>query len=200
MQIQTLGPRSLTGSRFDAGSLSLAGAGHLRQVRAGPLLRGGGAERQGVRGTAVLEKRGGRTGDDRGLRRRRVGLLSPLRVAPGNILQSVASSARSRSREGKRPAWTEEEEEELRKLYEEHRRSDGLSRLSSLFFAGALAARLDLTLRASPRPVPDVVETLLPLLSNGNRTRRQVVTQLVHMGLVGNAKELKKAKYVFYSW
>lgn len=44
--------------------------------------------------------------------------------------------------------------------------------------------------------VPDIVETLLPLLSNSNRTRRQVVTQLVHMGLVDNAKELKKQKYV----
>lgn len=34
-------------------------------------------------------------------------------------------------REGKRPAWTEEEEDELRKLYEEHCRSEGL--LSFLF-------------------------------------------------------------------
>uniref|UniRef100_A0A669E589 Timeless circadian clock n=1 Tax=Oreochromis niloticus TaxID=8128 RepID=A0A669E589_ORENI len=68
--------------------------------------------------------------------------------------------------EEKRPAWTEEEEEELRRLYEEHRDSE----------------------------VPDIVETLLPLLSNSNRTRRQVVTQLVHMRLVDNAKELKKPK------
>ena len=44
--------------------------------------------------------------------------------------------------------------------------------------------------------VPDIVETLLPLLSNSTRTRRQVVTQLVRMGLVDNAKELKKQKYV----
>lgn len=34
-------------------------------------------------------------------------------------------------REGKRPTWTEEEEEELRKLYDEHRHSEGL--LSFLF-------------------------------------------------------------------
>lgn len=46
--------------------------------------------------------------------------------------------------------------------------------------------------------VPDIVETLLPLLSNSNRTRRQVVTQLVHMGLVDNAKDLKKPKCVFF--
>ncbi|XP_070758928.1 protein timeless homolog isoform X2 [Enoplosus armatus] len=68
--------------------------------------------------------------------------------------------------EGKKPTWTEEEEEELRKLFEEHRHSE----------------------------VPDIVETLLPLLSNNTRTRRQVVTQLVHMGLVDNAKELNKQK------
>ncbi|KAM6927188.1 protein timeless homolog [Xenentodon cancila] len=68
--------------------------------------------------------------------------------------------------EGKKPTWTEEEEEELRKLYLEHRDSE----------------------------VPDIVETLLPLLGNSNRSRRQVVTQLVHMGLVDNSKELKKQK------
>uniref|UniRef100_A0A8C4EF66 Timeless circadian clock n=1 Tax=Dicentrarchus labrax TaxID=13489 RepID=A0A8C4EF66_DICLA len=68
--------------------------------------------------------------------------------------------------QGKKPTWTEEEEEELRKLYEEHRHSE----------------------------VPDIVETLLPLLSNSSRPRRQVVMQLVHMGLVDNAKELKKQK------
>uniref|UniRef100_A0AAQ6ALW6 Timeless circadian clock n=1 Tax=Amphiprion ocellaris TaxID=80972 RepID=A0AAQ6ALW6_AMPOC len=74
------------------------------------------------------------------------------------------------SKDGCKPTWTEEEEEELRKLYEEHRDSE----------------------------VPDIVETLLPLLSNSNRNRRQVVTQLVRMGLVDNAKELKKPKYVLY--
>uniref|UniRef100_A0A8C9WRJ0 Timeless circadian clock n=1 Tax=Sander lucioperca TaxID=283035 RepID=A0A8C9WRJ0_SANLU len=68
--------------------------------------------------------------------------------------------------EGKKPTWTEEEEEELRNLYEEHRHSE----------------------------VPDIVETLLPLLSDSTRTRRQVVTQLVRMGLVDSAKELKKQK------
>ncbi|XP_070701578.1 protein timeless homolog [Pempheris klunzingeri] len=72
----------------------------------------------------------------------------------------------SKDGEGKKPTWTEEEEEELRTLYEEHRDSE----------------------------VPDIVETLLPLLSNSTRTRRQVVTKLVHLGLVDNAKELKKQK------
>ncbi|XP_029288140.1 protein timeless homolog isoform X2 [Cottoperca gobio] len=68
--------------------------------------------------------------------------------------------------EKSKPTWTEEEEEELRNLYEEHRNSEA----------------------------PDIVEMLLPLLSNRNRNRRQVVIQLVHMGLVASAKELKKQK------
>ncbi|CAN9512282.1 unnamed protein product [Ophioblennius macclurei] len=72
----------------------------------------------------------------------------------------------SKEGDGKKPSWTEEEEEELRRLYEEHRDSED----------------------------PDIVETLLPLLSNSSRTRRHVVIQLVHMGLVGSAKELKKPK------
>ncbi|KAM7401954.1 hypothetical protein PAMP_017231 [Pampus punctatissimus] len=72
----------------------------------------------------------------------------------------------SKDENGKKPTWTEEEELELRNLYVEHHNSE----------------------------VPDIVETLLPLLSNTTRTRRQVVTQLVHMGLVENAKELKKQK------
>uniref|UniRef100_A0A8C8C201 Timeless circadian clock n=1 Tax=Oncorhynchus tshawytscha TaxID=74940 RepID=A0A8C8C201_ONCTS len=62
--------------------------------------------------------------------------------------------------------WTPEEEDELRTLYEEHRDSE----------------------------VPDIVETLLPLLSNTTRTRRQVVAQLVAMGLVDSVKELKKQR------
>lgn len=47
--------------------------------------------------------------------------------------------------------------------------------------------------------MPDIVETLLPLLSNSTRTRRHVVTQLVRMGLVDNAKELKKQKYALHT-
>ncbi|KAJ8412126.1 hypothetical protein AAFF_G00143930 [Aldrovandia affinis] len=64
----------------------------------------------------------------------------------------------------KRANWTPEEEEELRQVYEEHRDSG----------------------------VPDVVETILPLLSNTTWTRRQVVAQMVHMGLVDSVKDLKK--------
>ncbi|XP_076124222.1 protein timeless homolog [Alosa pseudoharengus] len=66
----------------------------------------------------------------------------------------------------KKAKWTPEEEEELQRLYEEHKDSG----------------------------VPDIVETLLPLLSNPNRNRRQVVTQMVVLGLVDSAKDLKKEK------
>uniref|UniRef100_A0A6D2YAE5 Timeless circadian clock n=1 Tax=Takifugu rubripes TaxID=31033 RepID=A0A6D2YAE5_TAKRU len=75
----------------------------------------------------------------------------------GAVREMTEGYSNDRSEAG--PAWTEEDEEELRKLYEEHRHSE----------------------------VPDIVETLLPLLSNCNRTRRQVVIQLVHMGLVDNS-------------
>ncbi|XP_012696574.1 protein timeless homolog [Clupea harengus] len=66
----------------------------------------------------------------------------------------------------KKTKWTPEEEEELHRLYEEHKDSG----------------------------VPDIVETLLPLLSNTDRTRRQVVTHMVAMGLVDSVKDLKKEK------
>ncbi|XP_072522600.1 protein timeless homolog isoform X2 [Salminus brasiliensis] len=66
----------------------------------------------------------------------------------------------------KKVTWTPEEEEELRRLYEEHKDSG----------------------------VSDVVETLLPLLSNTNLTRRQVVSQMVSMGLVDSVKDLKKER------
>lgn len=100
-------------------------------------------------------------------------------------------------RGGKKPTWTEEEEEELRKLYEEHRHSEGLLCFCLLQFHtidSGLDAFIDCWFLCLE---PDIVEALLPLLSNNTRTRRQVVTQLVHMGLVDNAKELKKQKYVF---
>lgn len=89
----------------------------------------------------------------------------------------------------------------MRNLYEEHRHSEGVVffricnyRLQEIFAYHiprcGFCNRLFLCLE------PDIVETLLPLLSNSNRTRRHVVMQLVHMGLVENAKALKKPKYV----
>ncbi|XP_035376432.1 protein timeless homolog [Electrophorus electricus] len=66
----------------------------------------------------------------------------------------------------KKAPWTPVEEEELRQLYEEHKNSG----------------------------VPDIVETLLLLLSNTSRTRRQVVAQMVSMGLVDSVKDLKKER------
>ncbi|XP_060766710.1 protein timeless homolog [Neoarius graeffei] len=65
----------------------------------------------------------------------------------------------------KKAKWTPEEEEELRRLYEEYKDSG----------------------------VPDIVETLLPLLST-DRTRRQVVVQMVSLGLVDSVKDLKKER------
>uniref|UniRef100_A0A6Q2YDH2 Timeless circadian clock n=1 Tax=Esox lucius TaxID=8010 RepID=A0A6Q2YDH2_ESOLU len=72
------------------------------------------------------------------------------------------------SKEGskKKAKWAPEEEEELRTLYEEHRDSG----------------------------VPDIVETLLPLLSNTSRTRRQLVAQMVAMGLVDSVRDLKQQR------
>ncbi|KAM4612600.1 protein timeless homolog [Polymixia lowei] len=84
----------------------------------------------------------------------------------GNVREMTEGYSNDGGGSNKKATWTEEEEEELRKLYEEHRDSEE----------------------------PDIVETLLPLLSNGTRTRRQVVMQLVQMGLVASAKELKKPK------
>ncbi|GAA6107907.1 protein timeless homolog [Tachysurus ichikawai] len=63
----------------------------------------------------------------------------------------------------KKAIWTPEEEEELQRAYEEHKDSG----------------------------VPDIVETILPLLGT-ERTRRQVVIQMVSMGLVDSVKDLKK--------
>lgn len=85
----------------------------------------------------------------------------------------------------------------MRKLYEEHRHSGGL--FSLLLFDAVthhFCILIGPVLCAFSLSVPDIVETLLPLLSNCNRTRRQVVTQLLRMGLVDNAKELKKPKSV----
>ncbi|XP_051768589.1 protein timeless homolog [Ctenopharyngodon idella] len=65
----------------------------------------------------------------------------------------------------KKGKWTPEEEEQLQRLYEEYRDSG----------------------------VPDVVETLLPLLSS-SRTRREVVSHMVSMGLVDSVKDLKKER------
>ncbi|XP_066564287.1 protein timeless homolog isoform X3 [Amia ocellicauda] len=66
----------------------------------------------------------------------------------------------------KRVTWSSEEEAELGKLYLEHRDSGDA----------------------------DVVETLLPILSNPSWTRRQVVQQLVNLGLVDSVKDLKKQR------
>uniref|UniRef100_A0A9J8CZ91 Timeless circadian clock n=1 Tax=Cyprinus carpio carpio TaxID=630221 RepID=A0A9J8CZ91_CYPCA len=68
--------------------------------------------------------------------------------------------------EGKKKSkWTPEEEEQLQRLYEEYKDSG----------------------------VPDIVETILPLLSISH-TRREVVSHMVSMGLVDSVKDLKKER------
>ncbi|XP_062323129.1 protein timeless homolog [Osmerus eperlanus] len=84
----------------------------------------------------------------------------------GAVRDMTEGYSKDRDESNNKATWTQEEEEELRSLYETHRDSG----------------------------VPDIVETLLPLLSNSNRTRRQVVVQMVQMGLVDSAKDLKKQK------
>uniref|UniRef100_A0A8C2E0T3 Timeless circadian clock n=1 Tax=Cyprinus carpio TaxID=7962 RepID=A0A8C2E0T3_CYPCA len=71
--------------------------------------------------------------------------------------------------EGKKKSkWTPEEEEQLQRLYEEYKDSG----------------------------VPDIVETILPLLSISH-TRREVVSHMVSMGLVDSVKDLKKESPLF---
>ncbi|XP_056590423.1 protein timeless homolog isoform X2 [Triplophysa dalaica] len=65
----------------------------------------------------------------------------------------------------KKVKWTTEEDQELRDLYEKYNDSG----------------------------VPDIVETLIPLLSS-TRTRREVVSQIVVLGLVDSVKDLKKER------
>ena len=135
----------------------------------------------------------------------------PPRSPPG--LPSVSPPALSlRGGSKTKVAWTEEEEEELRSLFLEQRDSEGAGSLQlqcygvlvrgsalsdpavpSLSLSLCLCLPPSLPLSLSLSPVPDPVEALLPLLG-ATRSRRQVVLQLVHMGLVESAKQLKKHK------
>ncbi len=45
--------------------------------------------------------------------------------------------------------------------------------------------------------MPDIVETILPLLSSSH-TRRDVVSHMVSMGLVDSVKDLKKERYDYF--
>lgn len=112
--------------------LSVPGTGHLCQVFGEPFLCTDGTEQQGVHRTVVLEKCGGCVRDDRRLQQRQVGsfLFSHWRIF--FQIRKLVAHYRQRIREEKGPAWTEEDEEELRKLYEEHRHSEGLFFLLSL--------------------------------------------------------------------
>ncbi|KAI5614487.1 protein timeless-like isoform X1 [Silurus asotus] len=81
----------------------------------------------------------------------------------GSVRQMTEGYSADDAGANKKAKWTPEEEEELQRLYEEYKDSG----------------------------VPDIVETILPLLSS-DRNRRQVVIQMVSMGLVDSVKDLKK--------
>lgn len=68
--------------------------------------------------------------------------------------------------------------------------------VSVIWFLGMLTSLLNGLCCGFRSSVPDVVETLLPLLSS-SRTRREVVSHMVSMGLVDSVKDLKKEKYDF---
>lgn len=68
--------------------------------------------------------------------------------------------------------------------------------VSVIWFLGMLNSLLNGLCCGFCSSVPDVVETLLPLLSS-SRTRREVVSHMVSMGLVDSVKDLKKEKYDF---
>ncbi|XP_073235962.1 protein timeless homolog [Porites lutea] len=65
----------------------------------------------------------------------------------------------------KKRAWSEEENEQLRALYEEYKNSE-----------------------------EDIVERIMEHMLNSSRTRRQVVTQLVNLGVVEDRKLLRKKR------
>lgn len=83
----------------------------------------------------------------------------------GTVRQMTEGYSEDDNGAKKNAKWTPEEEVELQRVYEEYKDSG----------------------------VPDIVETLLPLLST-ERTRRQVVIQMVAMGLVDSVKDLKKVR------
>lgn len=187
---------------YDVGvrwGLFFTGTGLLCHVRAEAFLCAGGAEHQGVRWAAVLEERGGCPGDDRRLQQRRVGAFLSFTFSQRCFKNRNWSSLPFMPQRGKGASvdWRGG-----RGVAEAVRGAPSFWRfvLSAFFhlFAGHFCALIRSILCVFSLSVPDIVETLLPLLSNSNRTRRQLVTQLVHMGLVDNAKDLKKPKCAFF--
>ncbi|EDO48937.1 predicted protein, partial [Nematostella vectensis] len=81
------------------------------------------------------------------------------------LLGLVTDKRAFRKPAAKKGAWGADEEEQLRAVYEEYKQSDG-----------------------------DIVEKILSHLTNTSRSRRQVVNQLVKMGLVEDRKTLRKKR------
>lgn len=83
----------------------------------------------------------------------------------GAVREMTEAHSKDGEESKKKAKWTHEEDQELRELYRKQKDSG----------------------------VPDIVETLIPLLSS-SRTRREVVSQMVVLGLVDSVKDLKKER------
>lgn len=90
----------------------------------------------------------------------------------------------------KKVKWTTEEDQELRDLYEKYNDSGGEN--THMTFVICLVGRC-CDVQIYVLSVQDIVETLIPLLSS-TRTRREVVSQIVVLGLVDSVKDLKKER------
>jgi len=82
------------------------------------------------------------------------------------LMKLVTNRKELHKKPAKKGVWSEEEVEQLRALYEEYKNSEE----------------------------EDVVERIMEHMLNASRTRRQVVNQLVNMGLVEDRKTLRKKK------
>ncbi|CAD5116385.1 DgyrCDS5281 [Dimorphilus gyrociliatus] len=80
------------------------------------------------------------------------------------------------SKRNKKVAWTEEEEEQLKNMFENLKEEEEEEN-------GEGGAAGD-----------DIVDKLVRLLPGRPRTRRQIIRQLVHLGLLQSARDLKKKK------
>lgn len=98
------------------------------------------------------------------------------------------------SEESKKKAkWTPEEDQELEDLYKKHKNSGGENTPTTFLICWLKIFQIFLNNLHISVSVPDIVETLIPLLSS-SRTRREVVSQMVVLGLVDSVKDLKKER------
>ncbi|XP_033100607.1 protein timeless homolog [Anneissia japonica] len=84
------------------------------------------------------------------------------------LTEGYGSLAAENSNRQKTSEWKEEEEEELRMLYDQYKDEDD--------------------------PDLDAVDQIMKYIINQNRTRRQIVAQLVKLDIISSSKDLKKKK------